>query len=193
MFHTFCSICFSLSHEKKQSFFNFKFPRIRKFQIKLGWVSGLEIIRINTTAAIKSKSENSLLLLYFFSFSCDMHNILTPEANQGNLSVCQEVNDGKCLLQYQYSISDFCYLLVSNTIVCICLCLMPMTAFSGQMAIKTSAFCCFLPFVYCVFRKLFSSGHHKTIEYYQINYIQQAILWSSPQHPREKPFLSILI
>ena len=127
-----------------------------------------------------------------FLFSCDMHNILTPEANQGNLSVCQEVNDGKCLLQYQYSISDFCYLLVSNTIVCICLCLMPMTAFSEQMAIKPLHFVLYCHFVYCVFRKLFSSEHHKTIEYYQINYIQQAILWSSPQHPRDKPFLSIL-
>ena len=55
---------------------------------------------------------------------------------------------------------------------------LPMTAFSERMAIKTSAFCCVLP--YCQLCSVFLVNYFllNTIKmlYYQINYIQKAIL-----------------
>ena len=55
---------------------------------------------------------------------------------------------------------------------------LPMTAFSERMAIKTSAFCCVLP--YCQLCVVFLVNYllQNTIKmvYYQINYIQKAIL-----------------
>ena len=148
MFYTFCSICFSLSHEKKQSFFNFKFPRIRKFQIKLGWDSGPRLYGL--TQQPHSKIKSTFLLLNFSSFSVHVTIFSRLELIKGiwvcvrrlmMVNVCFNIS-----IQYQIFVT-------SSFPIPLSVYALPMTAFTKQMAIKTSAFCFVLPIV-CVVQKI---------------------------------------